>query len=136
MKENENNELERLAGKAMKGLPLETPSFDFTARVMAQTAAIPKKAVPAYVPLLPGYFWLLLAVAVAGLLVYAYFAEGMAAPVSEGTGLKALYDTALQDMTPTVKFSKTTMYAAIALLLAVLAQIPIVRSRFSDTAGR
>lgn len=134
MKENENNELERLADKAMQGLPLETPSFDFTARVMAQTAAIPKKTEPVYVPLLPGYFWLLLAVALAGLLGYAYFAEGATTPVSEGIGLKALYGSALDDMASTLQFSKTTMYAAVALLLSVLAQIPIVRSRFNAAA--
>lgn len=132
MKDNENNELERLADQAMKNLPLETPSFDFTARVMAQAAKIPKKTAPAYVPLLPGYFWLVLAAAVGGLLGYAYFADGTEASSLQGIDLKKMFPV----LASTFTFSKTTMYATVALLLAVLAQIPIIRSRFGGAQQR
>ena len=130
MKENENKELERLADWAMQNAPLETPSFDFTARVMAQATEMPKKAVPAYTPLLPRYFWAVLGIAVAGLLGYAYFAGSEAEPASYGMEPEGLYSRTFHDMASSLKFSKTTMYAAVALLLAMLAQIPIIRNRF------
>ena len=76
MKENENNELEKLADKAMKSLPLETPSFDFTSRVMAQVAMAPEKTISAYKPILPKTFWIVLITIIIGLLGYAYFTDG------------------------------------------------------------
>lgn len=131
MKENENKELERLVDKAMKNMPLETPSFDFTDRVMAQTAIIPKKVSIAYKPLLPKAFWILLLAGIAVLLGYAYFAQTPQDTVSYAADWSETYSSSLQGIAKLLDFSKTTMYASVALLLAILAQIPIVRSRFA-----
>lgn len=130
MKENENKELENLVDKAMKNMPLETPSFDFTSRVMAQTAIAPKKVISDYKPILPKSFWLVLTIIIVGLLCYAYFSGTPQEEISYGVDIKQIYSSKLNNITSDFNFSKTTMYAAIALLLAMLAQIPIIRNHF------
>jgi len=129
MKENENNELEKLADKAMKSLPLETPSFDFTSRVMAQVAMAPEKTIPAYKPLLPKTFWIVLITIIIGLFGYAYFTDGSEQQIFN-IDFDMAYANKLQNMANQLDSSKTTMYAAVALLLAMLVQIPLIRNRF------
>ncbi|TPD72257.1 hypothetical protein [Flavobacterium microcysteis] len=130
MKENENKELENLIDKAMKNMPLETPSFDFTSRVMAQTAIAPQKVISAYKPILPKSFWLVLSIIIIGLICYAYFSGTPQEEISYGVDIKQIYNSKLNNITSDLNFSKTTMYAAVALLLAMLAQIPIIRNYF------
>lgn len=130
MKENENKELENLIDKAMKNMPLETPSFDFTSRVMAQTAIAPQKVISAYKPILPKSFWLVLSIIIIGLICYAYFSGTPQEEISYGVDIKQIYNSKLNSITSDLNFSKTTMYAAVALLLAMLAQIPIIRNYF------
>jgi len=130
MKEDENKELEQLIGKAMKNMPLETPSFDFTSRVMAQAAITPKKAIPAYKPILPKSFWLVSAIIIIGLISYAYFSGTPEENVSYGMNLEQAYNSKISHITNQINFSKTTMYATVALLLAMLVQIPLIRNYF------
>lgn len=131
MKENENKELEKLADKVMKNTSLEMPSFDFTANVMAQVAEMPKAAVPVYRPLLPKPFWIGLAIAIVVLVGYIYFSGNPQESVSYAVDFKQLYSNSFQSLATVLKFSKTAMYAILALLLAILVQIPIVKSRFA-----
>ncbi|MEZ0006658.1 hypothetical protein ABH942_002035 [Flavobacterium sp. 28YEA47A] len=130
MKENENKELENLVDKAMKNLPLETPSFDFTSRIMAQTAIVPKKVISAYKPILPKTFWLVLAIILIGLLCYTYFSGAPQEELSYGVDSKQIYISKFSNITNGLNYSKTTMYAAVALFLAMLVQIPIIRNHF------
>ena len=130
MKEDENKELEQLIGKAMKNMPLETPSFDFTSRVMAQAAITPKKAIPAYKPILPKTFWLVSAIIIIGLICYANFSGTPHEKTSYGIDLEQAYNSKISHITSQLSFSKTTMYATVALLLAMLVQIPIIRNYF------
>lgn len=134
MKENENKELDELIGKAMKSLPLETPSLDFTAHVMARTVEA-QRTIPQYKPLLPNYFWLVLAIGLALVLGYAYFAETPQEAVSSRLNLKETYGNAFHSMTSAINFSRITLYATVALLLAMLVQIPIIRSHFERKGG-
>ncbi len=129
MKENENKELEKLIGKAMKNMSLETPSFDFTSRVMAQAAIAPKKAITDYKPILPKRFWLVSAIIIIGLIIYAYFSGTPQEKVSYGIDLEQIYNSKFSHITNQINFSKTTMYATVALLLAMLVQIPLIRKR-------
>lgn len=130
MKENENKELEKLVDKAMKNMPLETPSFDFTSRVMAQTAIAPKKVISTYKPIIPKSFWLVLTILIIGLLCYVYFSGTPQEEISYGVDLKQIYNSKFNNITSDLNFSKTTMYATVALLLAMLAQIPLIRNHF------
>lgn len=130
MKEDENKELEQLIGKAMKNMPLETPSFDFTSRVMAQAALTPKKVIPAYKPILPKSFWLVSAIIIIGLICYANFSGTPQEKTSYGIDIEQAYNSKISHIAGQLNFSKTTMYATVALLLAMLVQIPLIRNHF------
>lgn len=53
MEANENKDLEKFVDKMMSDLTLESPSVDFTSKVMAQVAATKASDVTLYKPLIP-----------------------------------------------------------------------------------
>jgi hypothetical protein len=60
MKENENKNMEQYVHKAIKETPLESPSYDFTAKVMATVVAVDKSKATVYKPLISKTGWVLI----------------------------------------------------------------------------
>ena len=57
MNENVDKHIEKLVDKAMKDSVLETPSFDFTSKVMQHVTATSKSKATVYEPLISKKVW-------------------------------------------------------------------------------
>lgn len=66
-----DKKLDRLTGKLLKDFSRETPSFDFTTKVMSRVDGLSTSKV--YEPLLSKKTWMILIVFVVGILAYAIF---------------------------------------------------------------
>jgi hypothetical protein len=65
MKENEHKNIEQFVDKVMKETPLESPSPDFTPRVMANVLEVNKRNATVYKPLISKRGWLSIIAAIA-----------------------------------------------------------------------
>ena len=83
------NKQDKQFGELMKGMMIESPSSDFTFRVMsrvyAEAAVQPKPLLANYQPVISKRTWIFLIMAFAALMVYVTI-SGQAAPVGESTG--------------------------------------------------
>jgi hypothetical protein len=131
MNENTDKQLEELVDKVMEKSTLETPSFNFTANVMAQVIAIEQRAITAYKPLIPKWIWAIIFSVVIGFVAYLWFT------VQPGTtswipsmDFEFLSNNRISKGISGITFSKTTTYAILLLAVMVFIQIPILKNYF------
>ena len=72
MKIKEDKNIENLVEKMMSDSSLETPSFDFTSRVMSEVMATKKKAIY-YQPVISKRGWFVIFAAIGGLITWFIF---------------------------------------------------------------
>jgi hypothetical protein len=91
MKKNEDKNIELFVDKVMKETPLESPSHDFTATVMANVLAIDKSKATVYKPLISTTGWVLIFGSIIATMVYFIInggTQGEGQPWSFGPGVK------------------------------------------------
>lgn len=117
MKEEDKN-VERFIEKIMQETSLETPSFDFTSKIMAQVSVEKSKAIP-YKPLISKPVWFSIIVSVLGMVFYAFFARNS----------KSQFDFNFQfpNLIPNIPISDSTSYAVLIVAFMILIQIPILK---------
>jgi hypothetical protein len=129
MKENEDKNIEQYVHAVIKETPLESPSPDFTAKVMASVLALNKNKATVYKPLISKTGWALI---FAGIIVtLAYFiinsrAQVVSQPWSFGTGVKDFIrpfsDSHL------FQFSRTTIKVIILSTILMIIQITLLKN--------
>ncbi len=130
MKEQEAKELEQLVAKAMQKSTLQTPSFQFTDKVMAAVNTQQKTAATRYRPLIPKYIWVAIAVIVVGFTGYLWFLI-QPAPLDLPTlTFDFMENNAFSKELATISPSKITIYAVLLLALMLCVQIPMLKSYF------
>jgi hypothetical protein len=73
MKNKEDKNLENLVEKMMKENSLETPSFDFTSKVMSDVFSLEKKKSFSYKPVISKRGWLIIFAAIGSLITWIIF---------------------------------------------------------------
>jgi hypothetical protein len=130
MKEQEAKDLEKLVAKVMQKSALETPSFQFTDKVMAAVTATQETVTTPYTPLIPKYIWIVIATIVIGMTAYLWFLiqpEPLNLPTLSFDFMENnLVAKEITAFTP----SKITSYAVLLLALMVCVQIPILKRYF------
>ncbi|WP_053991788.1 hypothetical protein [Mangrovimonas sp. TPBH4] len=132
MKTEKDKELEQLVQKFMENSQKESPSFEFTSKVMEEIEQLSEVKRITYKPLVPKAVWWMLSVGL-GLLVL-YIALGAPA---QGEGWSS-YISLEQIKIPKwnafsgIKFSQTTMYGMVMLALMVMVQIPLLKHYFNS----
>ena len=127
MKEYTNKDLEQLVDKVMKSSTLETPSFDFTSKVMSQVTADSKSSVTVYKPLISKTVWVILLLLTAGLVSYSFFSND-----SETLGwLDRLDLSEISNLFSGIKISNTVMYSLLMFTLMLFIQIPLLKHYFN-----
>lgn len=127
MKENANKHIDHFVDKVMKSSKLETPSFDFTAKVMSQITVPSKSAVTVYEPLISKTTWGILLVLTAGMVGFSIFSQ-------ESTSLgwfDKLDFSIVSNLFSGVKISQTTMYSLLMLGVMIFIQIPLLKHYFN-----
>jgi hypothetical protein len=129
MKENEDKNIEQYVQAVIKETPLESPSPDFTTKVMASVFALDKSKATVYKPLISKKGWGLIFVGIIATLVY-YLINGRA-PVE---GQPWWYGSGIKDFSKTFinshlfQFSRTTMNVIILSAILIIIQITLLKN--------
>ena len=123
MKENDKNVAEFIE-KVMKDASLETPSFDFTSKIMAQVAVVEKAKIKEYKPLISKPAWFGIFGILIAIIGYSIFGN------IEKTKIEIDFASRLSNLVPKIHFSDVTTYSVLIVTFMVLIQIPILKNYF------
>lgn len=123
MKEEDKN-IEKFIEKVMAETSLETPSFDFTSKIMKQVAVEKEAKVAVYKPLISKPVWYSISAILLAIIAYSFF-NG-----SKETQFDIDLSAKISSLIPNIHFSDTTTYSVLIVTLMVLIQIPILKSYF------
>ena len=132
MKEYTEQHLDKLAKKVMQLSSLESPSLDFTAKIMAKVEASATSSITVYKPLISKSGWLIISILVIGGLTYGIFSNGL-----EGLGwfdnvdYSIISNNKVTEAISRITFSKTLMYAIGLCGLVFCIQIPMMKHYFN-----
>ena len=131
MKEQEAKELENLVAKAMQKATLETPSFQFTDKVMAAVNSTQQSATVSYRPLIPKYMWVAIATAIVGITVYLWFLIQPTPLNLPELSFDFIKNNSFSKEFTAFTPSKITSYAVLLLALMLCVQIPVLKNYFN-----
>jgi len=127
MKEHTNKPIEKLVDKVMKSSTLETPSFDFTAKVMSHMISDSKSGVTVYKPLISKTAWVVLLVVAAGLIAISVYSGD-----AFSLGLLDKLDLSkVPNLFSEIKISQTAMYSLLMFAIMLCIQVPLLKHYFN-----
>lgn len=128
MKANEDKNIEKLINHLMKDTTLESPSFDFTSKVMSQVLATQKSDVTTYKPLISKQVFITLFIGLAALIAYVLLNGNS----TSSNGIINLNYNLLTNFNPveTFRFSKITTYSVVLTTIMLFIQIPLLKNYF------
>lgn len=131
MKENADKHLEAFVEKVLSKSNLETPSFDFTDRVMAQVEKVEQRSVISYEPLISKPVWGLIFVGFITFVSYIiYVVRPEASGWFNGIDLNTLNTDEVTKIFKGIHPSRIVAYAIGLFSLMMLIQIPFLKSNF------
>lgn len=125
MKESDKN-IENLIEKMMSENTLESPSFDFTSKIMSQVLEAEKSKIKVYKPLISKITWVFIGTALVALVIYVSLFSGTDNNLEIG---KAYSDKAASFFTG-IHFSKNILYALLIVPFMILVQIGVLKNYF------
>ncbi len=125
MKESDKN-IENLIDKIMAEDTLETPSFDFTSKIMAQVLVAEKAKIKPYKPLISISTWIFIGVALALLIAYNVFFTGTQNNLEIGKS----YTDKISAIVSGIHISKTLLYALLIVPFMILIQVGVLKNYF------
>lgn len=125
MKENDK-EIENLIEKMMSENTLESPSFDFTSKIMSQVLVAEKSKIKAYKPLISKSTWIFIGISLAALTAYAIYFNN---DISNFEIAKTYSDKA-SALFSGIHFSTNVLYALLVVPFMVLIQIGVLKNYF------
>lgn len=123
MKEEDKN-VGKFIDKVMKETSLETPSFDFTSKIMAQVSVLEQSKIKKYKPLISKTGWFGIFGCLIAFITYTFF---NGSPESQ---LDINLSAEISNIVPAVHFSGITTYTVLIVTLMVLIQIPLLKNYF------
>lgn len=127
MKEQTNKHLENFVEKVMQSSTLETPSFDFTAKVMSQVTVTSRSSVTVYQPLFSKSAWVIMLLLTAAILMYALF--------SNDTSTLGWFEkvdlTKVFNLFSGIQISQTAMYSLLMFAVMLFVQVPLLKHYFN-----
>jgi len=125
MKENDKN-IENLIDKMMSENTLESPSVDFTSKIMSQILVSEKAKIKPYKPLISISTWIFIGIALALLIVYnVFFAE-----TQNNLEIGKSYTDKISAIVSGIHISKTLLYAILIVPFMILIQVGVLKNYF------
>ncbi len=128
MKESDKN-IEQLIDKMMAEEKLQSPSIDFTSKIMANVQVLEEKKLKAYKPLISKPVWIVIGLAAAFLVIYVSLFS-----VSENNieidEIGKLYSNKVSTTFSGIHFSKNMSYAILIVPIMILVQVGILKNYF------
>lgn len=125
MKENDK-EIENLIEKMMSENTLESPSFDFTSKIMSQVLVAEKSKIKAYKPLISKSTWIFIGICLIALTAYSVLASN---DMSNFEIAKTYSDKA-SALFSGIHFSTNVLYGLLVIPFMVLVQIGVLKNYF------
>ncbi len=125
MKEEDKN-IEKLIDKMMAENTLESPSFDFTSKIMSQVLVAEQSKIKTYQPLISKSTWIIIGFCLIGLAVYASFFSG----TEYNLGINKSYTEKFSSVFSGIHFSKNILYAILIVPFMILIQIGLLKNYF------
>ncbi len=124
-----DKDIEQLIDKMMAEEKLQSPSIDFTSKIMAEVLILEEKKQKTYKPLIAKSVWVAIGIALALLVVYTSLFS-----VSESTlkidEIGKLYSDKITSAFTGVHFSKNILYAILIVPFMVLIQVGVLKNYF------
>lgn len=125
MKESDKN-IENLIDKMMSETTLDSPSIDFTSKIMAQIQVIEKSKVKVYKPLISKSTWFAIGLGLIALTVYALvFGE-----TDNSLEIGKAYTDKISTLFSGIHLSKNVLYAVLVVPFMVLIQVGVLKNYF------
>jgi hypothetical protein len=125
MKRIEDKTAEKWLDDLMKDSLLESPSSDFTSKVMLRVQVTKKESATTYKPLLPKSFWITLLLCFIGLFVFLLNNESLASKS------RIQFPDFSLSYSATFEFSRITIYAVVFSTVFFLMQISLLNKYFT-----
>ncbi len=129
MKANEDKQIEKLVDSIMKDNMIESPSIDFTSKVMSKVLASKTSNVTLYKPLIPKSVFIAFFGCIIILFIYLLI-SGVKQENSWFSQIKFdfLYNNGLSSL---FKVSKVMLYAVVSTTIMLLVQISFLKNYFN-----
>lgn len=125
MKESDKN-MEQLIDKMMAEKKLQSPSIDFTSKIMAEVLVLEQRKLKAYKPLISKPVWIFIGIAIVALVIYLSFFS-----VSENNlEIGKVYTDKITTAFSGIHFSKNIMYAVLIVPFMILIQVGVLKNYF------
>lgn len=125
MKESDKN-IENLIDKMMAEDTLESPSMDFTSKIMSQVLAAEKTKAKSYKPLISKSTWIFIGIALALLVIYNVYFVGTENNLEIGKS----YTDKISAIVSGIHISKTILYAILIVPFMILIQVGVLKNYF------
>ena len=128
MKESDKN-IEQLIEKMMAEEKLQSPSINFTSKIMANVQVLEEKKRIAYKPLISKPVWIAIGAAVALLVLYISLFSGSESNI-EIDEIGKLYSNKVSSAFSGIHFSKNIFYAILIVPVMILVQVGLLKNYF------
>ncbi|MDW8849638.1 hypothetical protein SD960_05995 [Flavobacterium sp. MMLR14_040] len=125
MKESDKN-IENLIDKMMAEDTLESPSIDFTSKIMSQVLVAEKSKTKVYKPLISKTTWIFIGIALTFLVIYNVYFVGTENNFEIGKS----YTDKISAIVSGIHISKTILYAILIVPFMILIQIGLLKNYF------
>jgi|SRR6185437_933043 hypothetical protein len=129
MKENEDKNIRQFVDRVMKETSLESPSYNFTSKVMANVLAVNKSKATTYKPLISRKGWILIFAGIIAVLLYLLLSDS-----TQAANHSWLIDFSGKNFIPTLnssnlfQFSRLTINVVVAATVLVFIQIVLLKN--------
>ncbi|PXY45078.1 hypothetical protein [Flavobacterium hydrophilum] len=125
MKESDKN-IENLIEKMMSEETLQSPSIDFTSKIMAQVSIIEEKKLKVYKPLISKQTWFII---IAVLIAFSIYV--IATGNDYDLKINDLYIKEYSNIFSGLHVSEYTLYAILIVPVMMLIQIPLLKNYYA-----
>ncbi|MEO7976703.1 hypothetical protein [Flavobacterium sp.] len=126
MKESDKN-IKNLIDKMMAENNLESPSIDFTSKIMSQVLLAEKSKIKTYKPLISKSTWLIIGLSLIALTGYSVFINNDFSNME----MVQLYSDKASALFSGIHFSKNILYAILIVPFMILIQIGLLKNYFN-----
>lgn len=124
MKESDKN-IENLIDKMMAENTLESPSIDFTSKIMAQVLVAEKSKIKVYKPLISKTTWFII-----GLSLIALIYASLSSATQYNLVIDKSYTEKITTLFSGIHLSKNVLYALLIVPFMILVQIGLLKNYF------
>ena len=131
MKAHSEQHLDDLAKKVMTSAPLETPSFNFTADVMAKLDAPQVSAITTYKPLISKKAWIVIGIIMIALGYYIFSLDSSGASTTNRFDLSGIKESNVVLTLSSLFKSKVLIYSVTFFGVAWLVQVSVMKQQLN-----